>query len=52
MMKTCTTSNREVTNDYVEFLCPSCGDEKIVRSMHSRVSAKTYTCPKCGFMGP
>lgn len=51
-MKTCTTSNREVTTDFVEFKCPKCGEEKIVRSMHSRATALTYTCKSCGFTGP
>jgi predicted RNA-binding Zn-ribbon protein involved in translation (DUF1610 family) len=51
-MKTSTTSNREVLGDYVEFSCPSCGKEKIVRSLHDRTTAKTYTCKSCGFMGP
>jgi len=52
MMKVCMTSNREVTDDFIEFKCPSCGKERIVRSLHSRQTSKPYACPECGFSGP
>jgi len=51
-MKVCGTCNKEVTNDYVEFLCPKCGKHKIIRCQHCRDTAKTYACPECGFIGP
>ncbi|MBI4053628.1 MAG: RNA-binding protein [Candidatus Diapherotrites archaeon] len=52
MMKVCMTSNREVTIDFIEFKCPACSKERIVRSLHSRQTAKPYVCPSCGFVGP
>ncbi|MDD5148252.1 MAG: zinc finger domain-containing protein [Candidatus ainarchaeum sp.] len=51
-MKTCSTCNREVVSDYVEFKCPQCGKERIIRCLHCRKTAKTYKCPECGFIGP
>ncbi len=51
-MKICTTCNKKVTRDYAEFRCPKCGKSNIVRCMHCREIVNTYTCPKCGFVGP
>ncbi|MFH1592840.1 MAG: zinc finger domain-containing protein [Candidatus Woesearchaeota archaeon] len=36
----------------VVFLCPKCGETKIVRSYHEREIATKYVCGSCGFEGP
>ncbi|MDT7875443.1 MAG: zinc finger domain-containing protein [Sulfolobaceae archaeon] len=36
----------------VEFMCPSCGEVKIIRCYYCRKQGVTYVCPKCGFEGP
>ncbi len=51
-MKTCTTCNVEVTHEYVEFKCPSCGKTHILRCDHCRETIKPYKCSECGFEGP
>jgi len=51
-MKVCSTCNKEVTDDYVDFKCPKCGSERIVRCLHCRTTSKPYTCKECGFIGP
>jgi len=50
MMKTCITTNKVVTNDFVEFKCPQCGS-RIIRSLEARNKALPYTCT-CGFTKP
>ena len=52
--KKCLSLNISITNDRgaVSFKCPNCGDYEIVRSTKARKIAATYTCPKCGFVGP
>ena len=50
-MKKCTSCNKEVGNNYVEFKCPECGNIKIVRCDNCRTTSKPYTC-ECGFEGP
>ncbi|MFH1256164.1 MAG: zinc finger domain-containing protein [Candidatus Diapherotrites archaeon] len=51
-MKVCSTCNREVTSEFVEFKCPECGKGKIVRCQNCRVNSRLYTCKECGFTGP
>ena len=51
-MKTCSTCNKAVMDDYIEFKCPKCGKAKIVRCKHCRETSKIYACPECGFEGP
>ncbi|HIH08194.1 MAG TPA: hypothetical protein HA237_02365 [Candidatus Diapherotrites archaeon] len=51
-MKICSTTNTQVIGDFVEFRCPGCFEEWIVRSHKARATSKTYTCKKCGFVGP
>lgn len=51
-MKKCTSCHREVTSDYVEFKCPKCGKETIVRCLNCRKLVTPYVCPKCKFEGP
>ena len=51
-MKVCGACNREVTDDFVEFKCPSCGKSRIVRCEKCRQQAKPYKCEECGFEGP
>jgi predicted RNA-binding Zn-ribbon protein involved in translation (DUF1610 family) len=43
-MKTCTSCNKYVVDNFVEFPCPGNVKVKIVRCSHCRESAKTYTC--------
>ena len=51
-MKTCTTCNKVVSSDHIEFKCPSCGKSTIIRCRHCSDSAKEYTCAECEFVGP
>ena len=51
-MKACSTCNKEVTSDFVEFRCPKCGKTAIIRCEACRKTAKTYNCSECGFEGP
>ena len=51
-MKKCSTCNKEVSKDFVEFRCPDCGKSAIIRCFHCRNTAKTYKCSECGFEGP
>ncbi len=51
-MKICSSCKREVTDDYVEFKCPSCGKTTIVRCKKCRENVLPYTCEECGFTGP
>ena len=50
-MKVCITTNKVVTNDFVEFHCPQC-NERIIRSLAARRNSLEYKCPSCGFTGP
>ncbi len=36
----------------VRFMCPKCGEAEIARSRKARELSRSYTCPKCGFVGP
>ena len=47
----CTSCNKEVTDNYIRFKCPSCGHE-IIRCQECRERASRYVCPECGFEGP
>lgn len=38
--------------NYVEFVCPKCGEEKVIRCKKCKLTANEYTCKKCGFVGP
>ena len=51
-MKVCSTCNKEVTTDFVEFKCPKCSKSLVVRCESCRKSAKPYKCAECGFVGP
>ncbi|MBI5553692.1 MAG: RNA-binding protein [Candidatus Diapherotrites archaeon] len=51
-MKVCTTCNKEVFRDYVEFNCPSCAKDKIIRCDNCRTATRNYSCESCGFSGP
>ena len=51
-MKTCTTCNKIVTGEQIEFKCPGCGKTNIIRCEQCKRSAKTYNCKECGFEGP
>ncbi len=49
-MKTCITTNKVLTDDFVEFKCPGCG-ERIARSLDARRRSLEYKCKSCGFAG-
>ncbi|MBN2127457.1 MAG: RNA-binding protein [Candidatus Diapherotrites archaeon] len=51
-MKVCGSCNKEVSDDFVEFKCPSCGKSNIIRCLHCRATSKEYKCEECGFTGP
>ncbi|MGI6589124.1 MAG: zinc finger domain-containing protein [Candidatus Iainarchaeum sp.] len=51
-MKTCTTCNKVVTSNHIEFKCPSCGKTNIVRCASCKEDSKEYKCKECGFVGP
>jgi len=48
----CTSCGKEVTNNYVEFKCPGCGEIDIRRCDNCRKRCTNYRCPECGFRGP
>ena len=50
-MKTCVTTNKILTDDFVEFKCPGCS-AKISRSLPARQRSLEYACKECGFKGP
>ena len=51
-MEKCTGCNKEVTTNYTQFKCPSCGKNKIIRCNRCKATSKTYRCKECGFIGP
>ena len=36
----------------ITFSCPNCNNAEISRCKKARALARSYTCPKCGFVGP
>ncbi|HLD42190.1 MAG TPA: zinc finger domain-containing protein [archaeon] len=42
----------DVDKACVEFPCPSCGKEKIVRCSKCKRLVNKYKCPGCGSAGP
>ena len=51
-MKRCTSCKKEVSQEYVEFKCPSCGKAKIIRCLNCRTTSRPYKCQDCNFEGP
>jgi predicted RNA-binding Zn-ribbon protein involved in translation (DUF1610 family) len=51
-MKVCDSCNKEVTDNFVEFKCPKCNKNNIIRCLHCRSTSKEYICKQCGFTGP
>ena len=49
--KICSSCGR-LTSGYVEFKCPSCGEQDIVRCNSCRENYTKYRCQKCNFEGP
>ena len=49
-MKICTSCNKQVIGQFVEFPNPANPKMKVIRCIHCRESAKTYTVE--GFVGP
>lgn len=37
---------------WVQFDCPSCAGQKVVRCKMCRKGKKAYSCKACGFKGP
>ncbi|MEM5798082.1 MAG: zinc finger domain-containing protein [Candidatus Aenigmatarchaeota archaeon] len=50
----CISCGKNVVTEsgWVEFPCPQCGKEKILRCEKCKRIVNQYTCPKCGFRGP
>jgi predicted RNA-binding Zn-ribbon protein involved in translation (DUF1610 family) len=50
----CTSCGKriETEQNWVEFTCPKCGKEKIIRCEKCKALQNSYACPKCGFEGP
>ncbi len=49
--KVCTSCGR-LTDNYVAFKCPDCGESEIFRCDECRLNHTKYRCKKCGFEGP
>ncbi|MFH0861182.1 MAG: zinc finger domain-containing protein [Candidatus Altiarchaeota archaeon] len=50
--KKCTSCGKEVLSGFVEFKCPNCNKDKMVRCSSCRTLGTPYTCHECGFTGP
>ncbi|MBR9707544.1 MAG: RNA-binding protein [Candidatus Diapherotrites archaeon] len=50
--KTCVSCKKTVYQKYVEFPCPKCAKNKVIRCEHCRALSNEYTCTECGFVGP
>ncbi|MBS3108223.1 DUF1610 domain-containing protein [Candidatus Woesearchaeota archaeon] len=52
--KRCVSCNKEITNDTgsVEFKCPGCNKQVIIRCSQCKKLATKYKCKECGFSGP
>jgi len=50
----CTSCGKKVEaeQDWVEFECPACDKEHIIRCKKCKEMENRYTCPKCEFIGP
>lgn len=50
----CISCKKRITNDAgaVNFPCPNCGEEEIIRCSGCRKLAVRYKCTKCEFEGP
>ncbi len=50
----CSSCNVDIVNisGSVQFACPNCGEETIVRCADCRKKSIKYHCSKCGFEGP
>ena len=51
-MLRCSSCQKEVTDDYVRFKCPSCRKEEFIRCVKCRKIVSKYKCKSCGFEGP
>lgn len=51
---TCVSCKKNITNQKgsVQFQCPQCIKQTLVRCSHCRETAIRYKCPQCGFTGP
>ena len=39
-------------SNFVQFLCPNCGDELIIRCSTCKALSTKYVCKSCKFTGP
>jgi len=44
--------NVETEQNWVEFDCPSCTKQRIIRCEKCKMLENNYSCAKCGFTGP
>ena len=44
--------NVEAEDEWVEFNCPACGKDHIIRCSKCKELENTYECTKCKFVGP
>ncbi|MFH1835045.1 MAG: zinc finger domain-containing protein [Methanobacteriota archaeon] len=51
-MEKCSSCGIEVLRGYVEFNCPRCNKDKIMRCKSCRTLGTKYSCNDCGFEGP
>ncbi len=53
-IKRCSSCGKriEAEDTWVEFPCPSCGKESIIRCEKCKSTMVSYECGKCGFTGP
>ncbi|MEM5812669.1 MAG: zinc finger domain-containing protein [Candidatus Aenigmatarchaeota archaeon] len=42
----------EADDKWVEFPCPKCGKQRIIRCSKCKRLMNPYECNKCGFIGP
>ncbi|MDE1768659.1 MAG: RNA-binding protein [Candidatus Micrarchaeota archaeon] len=49
--KVCVSCGR-LSNEYVEFKCPGCKEETMIRCRSCREKHTKYKCSKCGTEGP
>jgi len=50
----CTSCGKRIEAEqfWVEFACPKCGKEKIIRCEKCKNLENPYHCSQCGFTGP
>ena len=49
--KVCSSCGK-LSDSYVLFKCPKCGDSEVIRCDECRLNHTKYRCKKCEFEGP